>query len=124
MSEDGTALEIYLAGSDHNSQKQQDARDAVEDRFGARSDATLTILEGKYTITQLHSWLTTMTDDISGHTATVTYGIAEDKNRLYVMIDDLSKQSEVEHRVWPWIARRLQFRHLPVSLALWRCSWA
>ena len=96
MSEDGTSLNIYLTGSNHTPTKQNEAREAVEDKFGPRNGTTLTILKAKYSMTQLHSWLNTMRDDIANHEATVTYGIAEDKNRLNVEIDNLEKQSEIE----------------------------
>ena len=96
MSEDGNFLNIYLTDTNQTPEKLEEARKAIEDRYGVRANATLRVLQAQYSFTQLRTWLNVIQADLASHTNMISWGIADDKNKLIVEIDDLSKQPEIE----------------------------
>ena len=92
---DTDVLNIYLASDETNTDKQEDAQDAVEDKFGVVTGARLNIIKGDYTIAQLSNWYSSMQTDVWGHSDVVATDPEEQSNRLEIGILDLSKKSEI-----------------------------
>ena len=50
---EGDVLNIYLSDNENDTDKQTNARDAIEEKFGASPDARINIIKGDFTIAQL-----------------------------------------------------------------------
>ncbi len=92
---EGDVLNIYLTGDESSTDKQNAARDAVENKFGANADARLNVISGDYTMTQLKTWYSSMQNDVWANSSVAATDLEEQSNRLEIGILDLTKKSEI-----------------------------
>ena len=109
--DNGDVLNIYLTENQSNTEKQSDAREAVEDKFGTDTSARLNIIDGDYTMTQLQTWYSSMRNDVWAHSDVVATDLEEQSNRLEIAIVDLTKTSEIQA-----ILTKLNIPHAAVNI--------
>ena len=95
LSEDGSTLYIYLTSGKDSEITQREARDAVEEVFGARPGTRLVALQGQYNMVELNEWYSQMKRDIWAHDGVTNTGISESRNRINIGIEDLDNRGDI-----------------------------
>ena len=88
-------LNIYLVSNEADTDKQEEAQNAVEDKFGAVPGVRLNIIKGDYSIAQLSNWYSAMQDDVWANSHVTGTDLAEHRNRIEIGIDGMENRNDI-----------------------------